>query len=97
MRQETRIIAVTFEGEAQHYEPGHFTIPSRVANILGLVPGDPVHLVIRDARTNDSLFSSNDPVQMKSGTEIYGLGWQIAPGQLIRVTVSRVEDGTRPV
>ncbi len=49
------------------------TIPLRVTNLLGLTPGDFVCLAIEDLKSKKSLFDDPKPVQMKSGTEIYGL------------------------
>lgn len=86
MRGETRIISVTFQGNAQNFEPGHFTIPKKVADFLEIPSGTTVHLRIADSDGKE-LF--NDDWDMKSGTEIYGLYDAVEAGQLVTVTVSR--------
>lgn len=86
MRGETRIISVTFEGTAQSYEAGHFTVPKKVRDALDLESDARVRLLIIDPNEKE-LFAGE--WEMKSGPEIYGLSDAVKAGQWIIVTVSR--------
>lgn len=86
MKDETRIISVTFEGNAQRYKDGRFTIPKPVRDILQL-EGRAFQLELLDA--------SSEPVykgthQMKSGPEVYDLSEHVKRGEPIRVRVTRL-------
>jgi hypothetical protein len=60
-----RILSVTFETEAQA-RPGHFSVPQRVADVLGIGPGDVVELSIMCGGLKLELRT-----QLRSGLEVY--------------------------
>jgi len=84
----TRILSVTFEIDAMNHSDGHFSIPTKVCNLLDLEHGDKVHLIV-STPNGGHLFAG--PWEMKSGFEIYGpeMKERIKAGDRIRVEVSK--------
>lgn len=83
----SEILSVTFEIDAMSHSDGHFSIPSKVCDLLDLKPNDHAHLIIEHPK-GGHLFSGN--WQLKSRYEIYGkeMAVLIKTGQRIRVTIS---------
>jgi hypothetical protein len=86
-----KILAVTFEVDAQKNRDGQFTIPNEIRNILGLKYEDNVHLVFEVSPGEQETRIK----QSKSGPEIYDIEANpdlrrfVKAGQRIKVTVSR--------
>jgi len=82
------IISVTFEKRAMEYKDGHFSVPTKVCELLGFDYDDDTHIVISHPR-GTILFAGNR--QMKSGYEFYGKDFAqiIKGGDRIRVTISK--------
>lgn len=77
--------SVTFE-ITTHSSGGHFSIPKETRDALGITTDDPVHLVIKDAKTGEKLFEGKK--EMRSGAEIYGSDVEdIGANRRISVTV----------
>jgi hypothetical protein len=79
------VLAITFQGWAQHAAKPRFTIPKEVAELLQVNSGDLVDLTFEQPMQNHVI------VELKSGTEVYGptLTDCILPNDLFIVTVRR--------
>lgn len=83
MSQDLRIMAVTFEINAQESSAGKFSIPAKIQEIID-VSGNDAFPIIVEAKAGT--FAGK--VVMKSGPEIYGpdIRQVVQNGERIRVT-----------
>jgi hypothetical protein len=83
-----RVLAVTFEIDAQTHVDGRFTVPLRICRMLGLREGRNIYLVV-ETPAGKMLYVGVK--KLSSGTEIYGEDIRacVKAGQRIRVTASR--------
>jgi len=85
---DQEILSVTFEKNAMSHTDGHFSVPTKVCDLLDLRPNDFAHLIISTPK-GGHLFSGT--WQLKSGFEVYGkeMAERIKAGDKIRVTISK--------
>ena len=80
-----QIFAVEYEINAQNWRDGQFSIPARIAEILGLSPNDKALIEVTSQKGTKHFI-----ITVKSGLEVYGLGDHVVAGELVRVRVTRV-------
>ncbi|WP_099187548.1 hypothetical protein [Mycobacterium pseudokansasii] len=80
-----RVLEVTYEIDAQNNERSQFSVPKPVCRLLGVGPMDNVWVEV----TSASGGVTSGATKLKSGTEIYGDGFErcCEPKERIRVRV----------
>ena len=82
----SRVFSVKYEINAQNWRDGQFSIPVDVANILALQDEDQLSLEVCSHKGVKTFITT-----MKSGKEIYGLSEHVDAGELVVVSVTKID------